>query len=340
MFIGAVTCSKTIDYRPDAILKKLEVAAVNMYSRFTALENFSEEDVEELQQSKIAVIGLGATGSVIAEHLARHGVELLLVDRDYLEEKDVYSSSIYTPEQCEESLPKAIAAEQKLSNFTDVETVIGSLHGGNTEVLDGVDLVMDGTDNLETRFLVNEYSKKNDVPWIYTAALGEQGYSMLFNKECFNCLFEQVAPGELETCESAGILREVSTRAASKSVETAIRYLTGKEPEEKLWRVGSEEFEVESPGCEVCKKENFPKLSSGRSVESVCGENKYQLEADIGGDAFDSLKESGEVLSENDYLVRAEVDGRNFVLFRSGRAIIEANDRGHAESIFSEIIGI
>ena len=339
-FSGAIIISKTIYNSKFAILKKLEVVALNMQSRFTALENFSEKDSEELQQSKVAIVGLGATGSVIAEHLARHGIELVIIDRDYLEEKEVYSSSVYMPEQCEKSLPKAIAAEKKLSNFTEVEAVVESLHGGNTEVLDDVDLIMDGTDNLETRFLINEYSKKNDVPWIYTAALAEQGYSMFFNKECFNCLFEKVVSGELDTCESEGILREVSTRAASKSAETAVKYLTGKKPAEKLWRVGGEEYEVESQGCEVCRGENFPEISSGRSIESVCGENKYQLEAEITEDAFDSLRENSEVISDNEYLTRAEVEGRNFVLFRSGRAIIEAKDRGHAESIFSEIIGI
>lgn len=311
-----------------------------MYSRFKALKNFGEQELNALQQSKVAIVGLGATGSVIAEHLARHGLELVLIDRDYLEENDVYSSSLYTPEQCEDSLPKAVAAEKQLSGITKVESRVESLNPGNTGILDEAAIIMDGTDNMETRFLIDEYSKKNEVPWIYTAAISEKGYSMLFDDKCFNCVFDKVSAGSLETCESSGILREVSTRAASKSAERAVRYLSDKETDEKLWRVNGEEFSVEGEGCEVCEGETFPELSSSRGSASICGEHKYQLDVDVGKDAFDSLRQAGEVFSDNDYLVRAEVDGRNVALFRSGRVIIEAEDRGHAESLFSEIIGI
>lgn len=311
-----------------------------MYSRFKALENFSEKELEKLQNSKVAVVGLGATGSVIAEHLARHSVELLLVDRDYLEENDVYSSMVYTPEQCQNSMPKAVAAEEYLSQFTEVESAVESIHPGNISMLDDVDLILDGTDNMKTRFLLNEYSKKTGTPWIYTAALAEQGFSMLFNSECFNCVFEQVSAGELETCETAGVLREVSTRAASKSAETAVKYLTGKDVEEKLWRADGQTFNVETTGCKVCENGEFAELESSRGVEAVCGENKYQVQVEFNEDVLESLREAGKVKAENDYLTRVEVKGREIVLFRSGRAIVQAEDRGHAESVFSEVVGL
>lgn len=311
-----------------------------MYSRFKALENFSEQDLEELQDSTVAVIGLGATGSVVAEHLARHGVNLVIVDRDYLEEKDIYSSMIYDIEQCQKSIPKAAAAKEKLSDLTEIEAHVENFNAENTEIIKEADLIVDGTDNMETRFLINEYSKKNDIPWIYTAALAEEGYSMLFDDQCFNCIFETVSPGELDTCESAGILREVSTRAASRSAETAVKYLTGKEPSEKLWKVEDGEFKVESPGCEVCGDGNYEYLGTGRQVGSVCGENKYQIDAEINEEAVESLREVGDIVSENEYLVRGSYEGGEIVLFRSGRAIIEAEDKGHAKSVFSEVVGI
>lgn len=311
-----------------------------MYSRFEALENFNEEDQSKLEDSKVAIVGLGATGSVIAEHMARHGVELILIDRDYLEPKDVYSSSIYRKNQCEKALPKAVAAEKELQEFTDVVSLVESLNPENIDILQDADLILDGTDNLETRFMISEYCIKNNKPWIYTAAIGEQGYSMLFDQKCFNCIFEKVGAGSLETCETAGILREISTIAGSKTAEKAVKYLTHKKVEEKLDTVSGESYKVESNGCDVCKEQSYPHLESGRSTVSVCGENKYQLEKEIGPEAFGRLKETGDVIAENEYLLRVSTDGREITAFNSGRLILTAKDKGHAETIVSEILGV
>ncbi len=311
-----------------------------MYSRFKTLKDFGEDELEKLQNSKVAIIGLGATGSVIAEHLARHGVSLAAFDRDYLEEKDPYSSSLYTPESTEESLPKAIAAEEKLSQFTEVEAYVENLESNNIGKLEDVDLIMDGTDNLETRFLINEFSKKENIPWIYTAALGENGYSMLFQSQCFSCIFDQIPAGTLDTCETSGIMREVSLIAASRSAWKAVRFLSGKNVKEKLETVSGESFETESAGCKTCEEGKYEHLETGKKTGSVCGENKYQIEKEIGEKAFERLKDTGDVIAENSYLTRAVIDGREFVLFDSGRAIIEARDSGHAEAIFSEVLGI
>lgn len=311
-----------------------------MFSRFKALDNYSREELEQLKSSTVAVVGLGATGSVIAENLARHGINLVLVDRDYLEPNDCYSSNIYTPEQCEKSVPKAKAAEEYLSQFTEVESFVESLNPENVDILSEADIIMDGTDNMETRFLINEYCKKNDKSWIYTSALSEKGFSMVFDNSCFNCVFEDIRAGRLETCEIAGIMREVSTIAASMSSRKAVELLAGRDVEEKLDTVGGESFEVEGNSCKVCQGEEFPHLESGRQTVAVCGENKYQVEKDIGEEAFDRLREQSEEYTENEYLARAKIDGRNFTLFKDGRAIIEANDKGHAEAIYSEMIGV
>lgn len=311
-----------------------------MYSRFKALEKYSEGDLERLQNSTVAVVGLGATGSVIAENLARHGVNLVLIDRDYLEPNDCYSSNVYMPEQCENAIPKAKAVEEKLSEFTEVESRVGSLNPDNVDLLENSDLVMDGTDNLETRFLISEYCRKKGKPWIYTSALGEKGYSMFFQDKCFNCLFQDVNAGGLETCETAGIMREVSTVVASISSMKAIQFLTGKEVEEKLETFSGESFDIDGSGCSVCEDREFPHLESDRRTTAVCGENKYQVEKDHSDEIFGKVKQVADSFTENDYLVRAEIDGRNTTFFRDGRAIIEAKDKGHAEAIYSEIVGV
>lgn len=310
-----------------------------MHSRFTALPGFGDEELEKLQNSTAAVVGLGATGSVIAEHLARHGVKLLLVDRDYLEEKDLYTSNIYTREQVEEALPKAEAARQKLSSLTEVWVEVANLDSGNISMLDSADIVLDGTDNLETRFLINEYSKKNGKPWIYTAALGEKPYSMFFKDRCFSCVFEEVEAGQLDTCETSGIMREASALAATRSAWKAVRYLAGKDASEKFETFPGGSFEVESPGCKVCERGEYERLESMPSKSRVCGENKYQLEKNIGEKAFQRLQNLGNVKNENDYLVRAEAEGREIVIFKSGRAIVEAPSSEEAEAFFDRFIG-
>ncbi|MFB6190317.1 MAG: ThiF family adenylyltransferase [Candidatus Nanohaloarchaea archaeon] len=309
-----------------------------MRSRFRALRG--EEELDRLENSRAAVVGLGATGSVIAEHLARHGVNLLLIDRDYLEENDLYSSNLYRREQVERGLPKAEAAKQELSRFTDVKAEVASLGPGNASMLEEADMILDGTDNLETRFLVDEYSQKSGTPWIYTAAIAEKGYSMLFDDECFSCLFDEVEAGSLGTCETEGIMREVSSIAASRSALKAVNLLAGQEVEERLDVVpDGEKLEVESGDCEVCQGGSYPHLEARKSTEAVCGEDKYQLEREAGEKAFERLRELGEVVADNDYLTRVEIDGRSFALFRSGRAIVEARDRGHAEAWFDELLG-
>jgi len=310
-----------------------------VYSRFTALEHFIEDDLRKLQNSTAAVVGLGATGSVIAEHLARHGVNLILIDRDYLEQNDVYSSSIYTPGHCERALPKARAAGEFLGSFTDITVHSEHLDADNIDILESAEIILDGTDNLETRFLLNEYSRKNSVPWVYTAVLGEKGYSMMFDEKCFRCVFDHIDPSGLGTCETDGVMRETASVTASKSALKAIRYLSGKETEEHLEVVPGESLDVEDSGCEVCSEQNYSLLESTGTASSVCGENKYQIKKEVNERDFEILREAGELISENDYLTRVSIEGDSFALFRSGRAIIEARDLDHARARFDEIVG-
>ncbi len=311
-----------------------------MYSRFETLQKFGKNELQKIKDSKVAIVGLGATGSVIAEHLARHGANLVLIDRDYLEHNDIYSSNIYTLEDCEKSIPKAVAAKEYLEQFTNVESYVRSLNSENVELLKDSDLLIDGTDNMETRFLINEFSKKEDTAWIYTAVIGEKGYSMLFDENCFNCIFDSLQAGALETCETSGVLRETSTIAASFTSSKAVHYLAENPVEERLDTVSGESFEISSPGCTVCDDGNYPHLESLEKTTSVCGENKYQIKTDISENGFEKIRKHGKIISDNEYVLRAEIKNKEIALFRSGRVIVEAKDSGHAESFVSEIVGV
>ncbi|MFB6200330.1 MAG: ThiF family adenylyltransferase [Candidatus Nanohaloarchaea archaeon] len=311
-----------------------------MHQRFTALKNYGENDLKQLKNSTVAVIGLGTTGSVIAEHLARHGVKLKIFDRDYLEEKDLYTSTLYTREDTEKALPKAVAAEKHLEQFTEVEKFNKHVKPGETSELEDVELIMDGTDNIRTRQLINDFSKKHGIPWIYTAVVGEKGYSMLFDQKCFNCLLNnQKQLNSLETCETAGVMRETASIIASKSSRKAIKLLTGENVTEKLETV-SESFEVETNSCKVCREEEFHHLERSESSASLCGENKYLLERKVTEAALERLKQVSEVEAENKHLVQAKIGERQLTVFRDGRIIVEARDKGHAEATVSEALGI
>lgn len=291
-----------------------------MYSRFQALNRY---DLEAVKNSKVVIVGLGATGSVMAENLARHGVKLVLIDRDYLEMNDLYSSNLYEREQCENALPKARAAEEKLSDLTEVEAHVTDLDAENTELLDA-DLIMDGTDNLETRYLIEEYSKENNIPWIYTAALGERGFSMFVQNECFRCLFEELNPSS--SCELNGVMREISSIAASKSSLKAVKYLSGLEVEEELEIIPEmQRFRPRECSCKGIEVE----------ASQVCGENKYQVKGGKSPEDFE-----GREIASNKYLRRLEIGSNKLTIFNSGRAIVEADSLEDAERLYREASGI
>lgn len=305
-----------------------------MYSRFIALSAYSEEDQKRIQNSRVAVVGLGATGSAIAENLARHGVNLIIFDRDYLEEKDAYSSGLYTPKQCERALPKAEAAKKKLESFTEIESYSESFSPNSLRKTSSADLILEGTDNIETRHLINDYSKKQGTPWIYTAAIAEKAISMFIEEKCFNCISDKA--GKVATCETDGIMRETAQKAAASSSKKAVEFLAGKDVGEELELVHEgRKLEVEGSGCEVCRKESFPHLESSNEVVKVCGAGKFHLEREFSRAQVKELP--GGIIAENDFLARLEYQGCELTFFDSGRVIVEAKDEDHAEAILGEL---
>ena len=293
-----------------------------MHSRFKALEKY---DLGKLQSSTVAIVGLGATGSVMAEHIARHGINLILIDRDYLEINDLYSSNLYSREQCESALPKAKAAEQKLQDVAEVESYVQNLDSSNTELLEDADIILDGTDNLETRLVLDQYSSLNNVPWIYTAALGERGFSMFLEDNCFRCMFEKLDPAS--SCQQNGVMREISSIAASTSSIKAIRKLSGLEVDQRLEML-PEGRKFEAMECTCNDNEEI-------KVSSVCGENKYQVFGSVKPENF-----QGNVVTRNKYLSKINFEGTALTVFKSGRAIIKADSREEAQKVYKKASSI
>ncbi len=291
-----------------------------MHSRYNALQN---REIKDLHNKTAVVIGLGATGSVIAEHLARYGVKLCLVDRDYLEIKDLYTSNIYTKKQCKKALPKAIAAQKKLQGLTETKAVVKNVE--QVSDIPESDIVIDGTDNIETRKIIDEASKNRNKPWIFSSALGERGISMFIDEACFNCMTQGLNPRD--SCETYGVMREISSITASCSSLKAVDYLSGVNVEEKLELIPS--MKSFTPKKCECSEERVFKTSN------VCGDNKYQV---FGDSKPEDIR--GKTLAENKYLKRVEFNNSKLTLFKSGRAIIEAESQESAERLYREATSI
>src|SRR5207237_8646516 len=184
------------------------------YSRQVLLPGIGTEGQARLEQGRVAIVGCGATGACVSGLLARAGVgQLLIIDRDYVEPSNLQRQSLFDEADAAESLPKAIAAARKIAAFNSqivVEPEVADLTPDNIgQLMAGIELVLDGTDNFETRYLLNDYCVTNSRPWIYAAAVGSYGVTMNImpgQTACLACIFPDPPQGTFETCETAGIL--------------------------------------------------------------------------------------------------------------------------------------
>ncbi len=198
------------------------------YSRQTLFHGIGVEGQRRLASGRVAIVGCGATGSALAGLLARAGVgELRIIDRDYVEPSNLQRQSLFDEKDALESLPKAIAAARKIASFNSeiaVEPEVNDLTPANIEgLLEGMDLILDGTDNFETRYLLNDYAVKQSIPWIYSAAVGSYGVTMNIlpaKTACLACIFPDSPRGIVETCETSGILNEPCCRLTSGPTNT------------------------------------------------------------------------------------------------------------------------
>ncbi|HEV2717772.1 MAG TPA: ThiF family adenylyltransferase, partial [Terriglobales bacterium] len=265
------------------------------YSRQILFPGIGAEGQRKLANARIAIVGCGATGSALASLLARAGVGTIrIIDRDYVESSNLQRQSLFDENDAAESLPKAIAAVRKIAASNSqivVEPHVADLVPANIgELLGGVDLILDGTDNFETRYLINDYAVKFSLPWIYTAAVGS--YCATLNivpgrTACLACLFLEAPSGALDTCETAGILNSVVNLAASVAATEALKFLTGTSDRLRqtllsfdLWRNERAEIVAEHPrpDCRACGARDFIHLAGdGRPHITLCGRNSVQI---------------------------------------------------------------
>jgi len=331
------------------------------YSRQVLYPGIGVEGQQKLGGAHVAIVGCGATGAAAASLLARAGVgTLTLIDRDFVEESNLQRQVLFDEADASLALPKAEAACRKIALFnSEIKTHahIADLVPANIhELLSGADLVLDATDNFETRYLLNDYAVEQGKPWIYAAAIGAYAVTMnIFPGEtaCLACIFPKPPRGTVETCDTAGILNTAVNLAASVESTEAIKLLVGAKDKLRrsllsfdLWT--NERSEVSTahprPGCQVCQQRNFAHLrGEGRPHITLCGRNSVQIhERNRPVDFIEleaRLRPHGTVRFNN-LLLRFERGGYVMTVFPDGRAMIQGTtDVTQARSLYARFIG-
>lgn len=335
--------------------------ASTRYSRQVLFSPIGEAGQEKLGSAHVALIGCGATGAAAASLLARAGVgTLTLIDRDFVEESNLQRQVLFDESDARDSLPKAEAARLKISLFNseiDVRAQVADLTPANIHsLLAGAHILLDATDNFQTRYLINDYAIEQRTPWIYSAAIAAYAVTMNVLPEqtaCLACIFPEPPTGTVETCDTAGILNSAVNFAASIAVTEALKFLTGSREKMRrtllscdLW--SNEWSEVSAanprPGCEACELHDFRHLrGEGRPHITLCGRNSVQIHehhrpVDLAA-LEQRLKPHGEVRS-NQLLLRFSRGEHTLTVFADGRAIVQGTtDPALARSLYARFIG-
>lgn len=331
------------------------------YSRQVLFPPIGHEGQLHLAESRVAMVGCGATGSALASLLARSGVGTLrLVDRDYVEPSNLQRQTLFDETDAADSVPKAIAAARNIARFNS--NVVAEPHASDLvpenidRLLGDIQLILDGTDNFETRYLINDYAVKNSLPWIYLGAVGSRASTMNIvpgETACLACIFPEPPAGAVETCDTAGILNSAVNFAASMAATEALKLLVGSRQELRrtlvsydLWSNQWAEISTARPvpHCRTCGERKFPHLAgTARPHITLCGRNSVQIHEherplDL-RDLARRLEAHGNVRS-SDFVLKFWKEPYEMTLFPDGRAIIKGtSDTALARSLYARYIG-
>jgi len=333
------------------------------YSRQVLFRGIGAEGQLRLAGGRVAIVGCGATGSALASLLGRAGVGTLrIIDRDYVEPSNLQRQSLFEEKDAAESVPKAIAAARKIAAFNaDIvvdERVEDLVPGNINPLLEGMDVILDGTDNFETRYLVNDYAVRNSVPWIYSAAVGSYGVTLNVlpgKTACLACIFPDTPRGMVETCETSGILNTAVNVVASVAATEAVKLLVGGAAAERLrktlWSFDvwmNEHAEIAAtnprPGCRACGQRDFVHLAGeGRPHITMCGRNSVQIHERARPIDFAEMQQrlaAHGTVRHNEFVLKFWREPYEMTLFPDGRAIIKGTtDTGVARSLYARFVG-
>jgi adenylyltransferase/sulfurtransferase len=344
----------------------MAVDSVDRYSRQVRFPQLGEAGQRALMASRVTICGCGALGTVLANHLARAGVGFLrIIDRDFIETHNLQRQVLFDEQDVADNLPKAEAAARKLRAINSsivIEPVVTDLdHTNVIDLVSDADLILDGTDNFETRYLINDAAVKLGKPWIFGGVIGSEGQTMTIipgETPCLRCLIETAPPpGMTPTCETAGVLGPAVSVIASFEAIEAIKILSGAHNALNkhlimvdIWDWTFRELKVaglkDKVDCPCCKRREFEWLGGdlGTHTTTLCGRNAVQVAVRRAEPL--NFAELAERLSgiggarHNAYMLRFGTDGYEFTVFPDGRAIIKGtNDIAKARTLYSQFIG-
>ena len=330
------------------------------YSRQILFQPIGKAGQEKLLGSKAVIIGCGALGTAHANALVRAGVGTLrIVDRDYVEESNLQRQSLFDESDARESLPKAVAAERKLKQInSEVQTegVVADVTSRNIEdLVRGFNVILDGTDNFETRYLLNDAAVKLEIPWIYGAVVASSAVTMTVlpgRGPCLACIFPDAPAGLHETCDTVGVIGPAASWTSAIQVTEALKILLGRERELHgtlfgfdLWHNRTQQVKPKrDPNCRTCGQKIFTHLDEGEPLPTtLCGRNAVQIrhrdsrKLDLG--LLKSRLEQFGTVRANNYLLKFSFDTYELTVFADGRAIIKGTqDPAEARGIYAKYI--
>ncbi|WEG10851.1 ThiF family adenylyltransferase [Pullulanibacillus sp. KACC 23026] len=339
-----------------------------MTQRYTRLERFRPigvDGVKRLREAHVVIIGMGALGASQAEMLVRSGIgKLTIIDRDYVDTTNLQRQQLYTEQDVKRHLPKAYAAKNHLeaiNSEVEIEVAIEDLFSGNADrLLSNADLLLDGTDNFETRQLINDFSHRHGIPWIYGAATASYGVMMPIipgKTPCFHCLFShQMVAGE--TCETAGIIGPAVQMTVALQLSEAMKLLTGHSEAIRhglttydIWKNEQTTIRLDGlkvPHCPTCGvNPSYPFLKGDYESKTavLCGRETVQVRPTAFNErqytsVVQSLEKLEMIRRTNDFLTQFEADGHIVVLFKDGRALIHGtSDPLIAKNLYQRYVG-
>ncbi len=339
---------------------------IERYSRQSRFPAIGDAGQRKLAASRVTICGCGALGTVLANHLVRAGVGFVrIVDRDFIETHNLQRQILFDENDVADNLPKAEAAARKLrviNSTVKIEAIVADVdHTNILDLVGDVDLILDGTDNFETRYLINDAAVKLGKPWIFGGVLGSEGQTMTIRPgitPCIRCVIESAPPpGMAPTCETAGVLGPAVSVVASFEAVEALKLLTGAfDVMNKdlimidVWNWSFRSLKIAGllgkVDCPCCKRKEFEWLDGamGSHTTTLCGRNAVQIAVRKAdplnfSELAAQLAAAGDV-RHNAYMLRFQVEGHEFTVFPDGRAIIKGtNDVAKARTLYSRYLG-
>jgi molybdopterin-synthase adenylyltransferase len=333
------------------------------YSRQVRFLPWGEEGQARLAASRVAIVGCGALGTVQAEILTRAGVGTLrIIDRDVVELSNLQRQFLFSEADALEATPKAVAAARRLAQINSqviLEPQVADLHPSNaSDLLENIDLILDATDNFETRYLINDFSIRENIPWIYGAAVSSYGLKLAVVPSataCLKCVYPEPPQGAQPTCETAGVLGTVTATIAALQTADAMRILGSRQVPPAVFRLTTMDLwsgeirqiapPARDPKCACCALRQFVHLDGSlRAPVSLCGRNAVQIhERRRPLDLPDLARRLGALapVRSNEFALRVTIDAYDLMIFPDGRAIIKGTtDVGVARSLYARYVGV